>query len=505
MGVFRNMRLPEGTYSLEFILNFGGCLGDSNTLTARTSSNSFTVEGCGYPEQYTTCPSSQYIVDISSPGSCVEHVLVQDPIINNPYCVNYELSNNYNSDTGSFSAAADYPLGVTSVELYVTGAASSMTCTVEVVVVEDNIADIICPENYGINVDAGECGATVTIPVPTIVFTSQCETVEMYNNFNFAVDASDFYPVGITTVTYYASAGNARYECSFDVTVVDNEPPVVNCPADYTSGCVNRLQRFHVDYSDNCPLPVGSNGVSPLTALFDTLESGVEFPGGITTQTFEVVDAAGLSSQCTFDVTLEDTYWIDADADGYGDASSSSVVAYCDTLDGYVNNNLDCNDNNEFAWRNWYIDNDGDSFGSASQSVCGSNNRTATELLFGIPLSSASGDCNDDNPFIHPLAFETCDNIDNDCDNVIDNGCTPTVTRTSTRTPTRSPTSTPNPIAPSSTGTPAVIVVDGTTRTTTVIVYADNESSDSSSTLNPSFVLIPSLFFIVSLFFILLI
>merc|ERR1712054_610775 len=174
-----------------------------------------------------------------------------------------------------------------------------------------------------------------------------------------------------------------------------------------------------------------------------TLESGVEFPGGITTQTFEVVDAAGLSSQCTFDVTLEDTYWIDADADGYGDASSSSVVAYCDTLDGYVNNNLDCNDNNEFAWRNWYIDNDGDSFGSASQSVCGSNN---------------------DNPFIHPLAFETCDNIDNDCDNVIDNGCTPTVTRTSTRTPT-------------------------------VIVYADNESSDSSSTLNPSFVLIPSLFF----------
>ncbi len=52
----------------------------------------------------------------------------------------------------------------------------------------------------------------------------------LINDFNGTDDASDFYPVGTTTVTWtYTDQGGNMASCTMDVTVNDIEPPTVSC------------------------------------------------------------------------------------------------------------------------------------------------------------------------------------------------------------------------------------------------------------------------------------
>lgn len=79
------------------------------------------------------------------------------------------------------------------------------------------------------------------------------------NDYNFAGNASDFYPVGTTTVTYFTfDAGGLLVSCSFNVTVIDAEGPTfVNCPADITinldPGACSAIVTYETAAIDNCP------------------------------------------------------------------------------------------------------------------------------------------------------------------------------------------------------------------------------------------------------------
>jgi subtilisin-like proprotein convertase family protein len=84
-----------------------------------------------------------------------------------------------------------------------------------------------CPANIDVNVDPGVCGANVTVPAVSTI--GDCSNFTFVNDFNGTADASGLYPIGTTTVTVSTSGS----ECSFDVTVTDNEAPIfTSCPAD---------------------------------------------------------------------------------------------------------------------------------------------------------------------------------------------------------------------------------------------------------------------------------
>ncbi len=78
----------------------------------------------------------------------------------------------------------------------------------------------------------------------------------------------------------------------------------------------------------------------------------------------------------------------------------------------------DCDDNDPKIGekRIWYPDDDGDGFGGTNGEV--------SDCFAPLGFVLESGDCNDDNDEINPLAEELCDGIDNNCDGETDNDIT---------------------------------------------------------------------------------
>ncbi|MEO7176334.1 MAG: HYR domain-containing protein [Saprospiraceae bacterium] len=192
------------------------------------------------------------------------------------------------------------------------------------VVVEDNQAPAItCQADLTINNDLGDCSNEFTLVHP--IATDNCGVEFRYfsvlnptgiltpNADVTNILTSDYiFHVGLSIVTYTAvdSSGNS-VTCSFRLTVVDDEVPVITCPASITvaanTNCEYVVAGSALDASatDNC-------GVMSLTHNFlgaprDYTLDNASFPLGITSITWSAVDSAGNVVQCSITVTVIDS------------------------------------------------------------------------------------------------------------------------------------------------------------------------------------------------------
>ena len=134
------------------------------------------------------------------------------------------------------------------------------------------------------------------------------------------------------------------------------------------------------------------------------------------------------------DEGLGQAFYADVDGDGYGDPADGIIS--CEAPEGFVTDDTDCDDllssvnpgmdevcdaldndcdddADEGLDEVWYLDADADGFGDAGQSLlsCQAEGDFATQ---------DATDCDDDTAEINPLAIETCDERDNDCDALVD-------------------------------------------------------------------------------------
>jgi hypothetical protein len=168
---------------------------------------------------------------------------------------------------------------------------------------------------------------------------------------------------------------------------------------------------------------VGDPGLVADNTDCDDTEAAVN-PGAT-----EICD--GLDNDCdgkkdeadpSVDLSTAETWYPDADGDGFGDPLSLGLSA-CAPPPGHVADNTDCDDTDplQLGPGDWIPDLDADGWGAGAPiGVIG-----CTAPYDGLASAWLEEDCDESDPTIHPEAEEICeDGIDQDC-NGLDKSCFP--------------------------------------------------------------------------------
>ena len=159
--------------------------------------------------------------------------------------------------------------------------------------------DIQCPANITVNAAQGACNAVVNYSNATT--SGACGSEITYSHASGSI-----FPVGITTVT--ATSTETGANCSFTITVVDNQLPAFNnCPSGKTVNTdagqcyasANNVNPGQATATDNC-------GATVSYVRSDGLSITDNYPVGNTIITWTATDAANNTVTCSQTITVED-------------------------------------------------------------------------------------------------------------------------------------------------------------------------------------------------------
>jgi hypothetical protein len=173
---------------------------------------------------------------------------------------------------------------------------------------------LMCPANITKPNDPNQCGAVVTFSPTTN--GGACGTVTC------SPASGSFFPKGTTTVTCSTTAGPS---CTFTVTVNDNQPPSITCPANVTAVTNQNVCPSPACQVVNYPAPVALDNC-PGVGVICNPPAGSCFPAGVTTVTCTATDATGNTATCSFTVTVFDV--------ALQDDSNPSIILLWNSITG---------------------------------------------------------------------------------------------------------------------------------------------------------------------------
>jgi hypothetical protein len=170
-----------------------------------------------------------------------------------------------------------------------TDACNNAVSASQTITVIDNTKPVItCPSNITVNNTTGQCGANVSFAATA---TDNCSTPVI----TYSKNPGTFFAVGTTLVTATATdACNNSIQCSFNVTVNDNEKPIIS---------VQNIARCFADDNFGCSINLGATATDNCQVVSLTSNAPACFPVGTTTVTWTATDNHGNVSTATQTVT----------------------------------------------------------------------------------------------------------------------------------------------------------------------------------------------------------
>jgi gliding motility-associated-like protein len=189
---------------------------------------------------------------------------------------------------------------------------------------------ISCPTNINVQADPGQPNANISIGLPSI--SDNCDiNLSFTNDYTNSENASGTYNLGTTTVTYTAtdSCGNSS-QCSFTVTVNDEEAPEINCPPTINVTCTNLVPSEYGNYNEFIAAGGSINDNSGIDqssfALVSQSSDNNTCPETIS-RVYTISDNDGNSSECTQLIIVND-----------------EIAPVIDNTAGDLDANLECSD-----------------------------------------------------------------------------------------------------------------------------------------------------------------
>jgi hypothetical protein len=198
-----------------------------------------------------------------------------------------------------------FPTGTTTILYTATDAAGNTSTGVQLVTVTESPAippTITAPADVIAYTGAGATSCGTVVSDATLGTATAADNCSLASVTRTGVPAGNVFPVGTTTITYRATDASGNFaEDTQTVTVIDNTPPAISCPASITlePTCpTGAIATWTAPVgTDNCPGAVTTQtaGGAP----------GSVFAIGTTTVTYSVTDAHGNGPvSCSFTVTV---------------------------------------------------------------------------------------------------------------------------------------------------------------------------------------------------------
>ncbi len=283
--------------------------------------NTETVTASDAAANMTTCTYTVTVEDQISPVASCKDITIGLDQNGNASIAPGQIDNGSDDNSSCFSLSVNVneftclEKGENLVTLTITDAAGLTDDCNGVVTVNDSLAAVAvyCPTDTTVFIEPGTCGAVVEYDTPQ--FEDNCDGLQDGMKVSGGASGSIF-NAGVNSVnfTYIDSSSNVSAYCTFNITVVDNESPVIDCstplsliqPTDlgvcsYTvSG-----SGFDVTANDNCDiLSITHNYTgAPLSSTLD----GAEFAAGTTVVTWIAEDLSGNKDTCEIEIEILDS------------------------------------------------------------------------------------------------------------------------------------------------------------------------------------------------------
>ncbi|HRH70488.1 MAG TPA: HYR domain-containing protein, partial [Flavobacteriales bacterium] len=204
--------LAPGSYSMGFRAR------DAAGLYSAVQAMSITVQDTVTPT-ITDCPADFTVS--TNPGQCTGVASWTAPGVTDN-CTGAVIAQTAGPASNTALSVGTYTVTYTATD----ASSNQRSCSFSISVVDNEPAEITCPNDTTLYPDPGACTATFTYDVPVI--TDNCGG-PWSALFVGGLPPGDF-PIGATTTLYTGSVAGQTLTCEFTVTVLDTLPPSVFCP-----------------------------------------------------------------------------------------------------------------------------------------------------------------------------------------------------------------------------------------------------------------------------------